>query len=168
MIKPIVLDSGPLGALAHPRRNTDIAAWLDGVLAAGVVVYLPEIIDYDVRRGLLAAHMTRSVRRLDQLKEVLTYLPLTTATMLEAASLWAQARQRGQSVADPKELDGDVILAAQAQQVGAMVAIENVGHLGPVCRSQKLESHCCGCNRIPELKEVSFPPSLRQRLRPNV
>jgi len=99
------------------------------VLAAGVVVYLPEIIDYEVRRGLLAAHMTRSVRRLDQLKEALTYLPLTTATMLEAASLWAQARQRGQSVADPKELDGDVILAAQAQQVGAMVATENVGHL---------------------------------------
>jgi len=129
VIKPIALDSGPLGALVHPRRNIDIATWLDGVLAAGVVVYLPEIIDYEVRRGLLAAHMTRSVRRLDQLKEALTYLPLTTATMLEAASLWAQARQRGQSVADPKELDGDVILAAQAQQVGAMVATENVGHL---------------------------------------
>jgi hypothetical protein len=56
VIKPIALDSGPLGALAHPRRNIDIAAWLDGVLAAGVVVYLPEIIDYEVRRGLLAAH----------------------------------------------------------------------------------------------------------------
>jgi hypothetical protein len=27
-------------------------------------------------------------------------------------------------------LDGDVILAAQAQQVGAMVATENVAHLG--------------------------------------
>jgi hypothetical protein len=65
VIKPIALDSGPLGALAQPRRNIDIAAWLDGMLAAGVVVYLPEIIDYEVRRGLLAAHMTRSVRRLD-------------------------------------------------------------------------------------------------------
>lgn len=129
MIKLIALDSGPLGALAHPRRNIDIAAWLDRVLAAGGIVYLPEIIDYEVRRGLLAANMTRSVRRLDQLKAVLTYLPLTTTTMLEAAHLWAQARQRGQSVADPKELDGDVILAAQARQVGAMVATENVGHL---------------------------------------
>ena len=106
MIQPIALDSGPLGALAHPRRNTDIAAWLDRVLAAGGIVYLPEIIDYEVRRGLLAANMTRSVRRLDQLKAVLTYLPLTTTMMLEAAHLWAQARQ-----------------------VGAMVATENVGHL---------------------------------------
>ena len=129
MINAIALDSGPLGALAHPRRNIPIATWLDGMLEAGVVVYHPEIIDYEIRRGLLAANMTRSFRRLDQFKDVLTYLPLTTATMLDAATLWAQARQRGRSVADPKELDGDVILAAQARQVGAIVATENVGHL---------------------------------------
>ena len=115
--------------MAHPRRNTDVADWLDRILTAGVIVYLPEIIDYEVRRGLLAANMIRSIRRLDQLKSVLTYLPLTTATMLDAAHLWALARRRGQTVADPKELDGDVILAAQALRVGAMVATENVGHL---------------------------------------
>ena len=129
MIKAIALDSGPLGALAHPRCNLDIAAWLDAILATGVIVYLPEIIAYEVRRGLLAAQMVPSVRRLDQLKDVLTYLPLTTAMRLEAAQLWAEARRRGQSVADPKALDGDVILAAQARQVGALVATENVGHL---------------------------------------
>ena len=43
LIKPVALDSGPLSAPSPcPRRNIDIAAWLDGVLAAGVVVYLPE------------------------------------------------------------------------------------------------------------------------------
>lgn len=31
--------------------------------------------------------------------------------------------------ADDKELDGDVILAAQAEQADALVATENVGHL---------------------------------------
>jgi hypothetical protein len=31
--------------------------------------------------------------------------------------------------ADDKELDGDVILAAQAEQAGALVAAENIGHL---------------------------------------
>jgi len=31
--------------------------------------------------------------------------------------------------ADPKELDGDVILAAQALQVGGAIVTENVGHL---------------------------------------
>lgn len=129
MIKAIALDSGPLGALAHPRRNIDIAEWLDGVLEAGGTVYLPEIIDFEVRRGLLAANMTRSIRRLDQLKAALEYVPLTTAMMLDAATLWAQARQQGRMVADPKELNGDVILAAQARAVGAIVATENIGHL---------------------------------------
>jgi predicted nucleic acid-binding protein len=69
------------------------------------------------------------VQRLDQLKAALTYLPLTTTTMLRAAELWADARRRGTPTADPKELDGDVILAAQALQVGGLVVTENVGHL---------------------------------------
>ena len=49
--------------------------------------------------------------------------------MLRAAELWADARRRGKPTADPKELDADVILAAQAIEAGAIVATENVGHL---------------------------------------
>jgi hypothetical protein len=49
--------------------------------------------------------------------------------MLRAAALWAQARRRGRPTADPKELDCDVILAAQALEVGAMVVTDNIGHL---------------------------------------
>ena len=49
--------------------------------------------------------------------------------MLRAAELWADARRRGRSTADPKELDADVILAAMALEAGATVATENVGHL---------------------------------------
>ena len=129
MIETIALDSSPLGRLVHPRLNAEISDWLDDALAAGSTVYIPEIIDYEVRRGLLAAGMTRSIRRLDELKQVLFFLPLNSATMLDAANLWALARQQGKAVADPKELDGDVILAAQARQVGAVVITENIGHL---------------------------------------
>jgi len=129
VIEAIALDASPLGRLVHPRLNTDISAWIDEVLDAGIIVYIPEIIDYEVRRGLLAAGMTRSVRRLDEFKQALEYLPLETSVMLEAADLWAQARRQGRSVADPKELDGDVILAAQALQADAVVITENMGHL---------------------------------------
>ena len=129
MIEAIVLDSGPVGRLVHPRLNTEVSAWLDGLLAAGVTVYLAEIVDYEVRRGLLAANMARSLHRLDQFKAALPFLPINSDVMLEAAELWANARRGGYSVADPKELDGDVILAAQAKEVGAIVATENVGHL---------------------------------------
>ncbi len=74
------------------------------------------------------------MRRLDQLKAVLPYAKITTEVMLKAAELWAEARRSGQPTSDPKALDGDVILAAQALLAGeggdeVVVATTNVGHL---------------------------------------
>ena len=131
MIRSLVLDTGILGSIAHPRPNRDIVEWLDGALRAGSIVVLPEIADYEFRRNFLLEGMTKSLQRLDQLKIVFTYLPLTTTMMLKAAELWAMARKRGKPTADLKELDADVILAAQALELGsnAVVVTENVGHL---------------------------------------
>lgn len=129
MISVVVLDSGPLGMIAHPRPNRDIIEWLNRLLAAGATVIVAEVIDYEVRRNLLLHGLTASVARLDQLKRSLSYLPLNTDVMLSAAELWADARRQHQPTADPKELDIDVILAAQARQVGGVVVTDNVGHL---------------------------------------
>lgn len=90
---------------------------------------LSAIADYELRRSLLLEGLTRSSARLDELEATLTYLPLTTEVMLEAAELWADARKRGLPTADQNELDGDAILAAQAIQSGAVAATDNVGHL---------------------------------------
>ena len=48
--------------------------------------------------------------------------------------MWAESRQAKLPTADPKELDGDVILAAQGLLVGeggeeVVIATTNVGHL---------------------------------------
>jgi predicted nucleic acid-binding protein len=87
-----------------------------------------------VRRELLRAGLLRSVYRLDNLKQTLEYIPIQTDAILLAASLWAEARQTGQPTADPKALDGDVILSAQArllceETTEAIVATTNVAHL---------------------------------------
>ena len=131
MTRSLVLDTGVLGGIAHPRPNQDIVAWLAGELRTGAIVVVPEIADYELRRNFLLEGLTVSIQRLDQLKIVLTYLPLDTKAMLKAAELWAIARKLGKPTADPKELDGDVILAAQALEMGsnAVVVTENVGHL---------------------------------------
>ncbi len=129
MNEPVLLDSGPLGRIAHPRRNLEIVSWLEATMDADIPVILPEIADYEVRRSFLLENLTRSIERLDALKATLIYLPLTTDTLLQAAEFWAEGRRRGRPTADPRELDGDVILAAQAHQVGGIVITENVGHL---------------------------------------
>ena len=85
-----------------------------GLLVRGVEVFIPEIADYEVRRELLRAGKTAGVMRLGELQKVFTYLPITTSVMRRAAALWAAARNQGRPTADPKALDGDVILAAQA------------------------------------------------------
>jgi predicted nucleic acid-binding protein len=97
-------------------------------------VYVPESADYEVRRELILAGKTRGIHRLNLLKQKFEYLPITTAAMLRAAELWAETRRIGQPTADPKRIDFDTILAAQAQILSAMsgevvVATSTVGHL---------------------------------------
>jgi hypothetical protein len=62
--------------------------------------------------------------------------------MLKAAELWADSRKKGQPTCDPKELDCDVILAAQALSVSvkAIVATNNIGHLGRFVEARKWQS----------------------------
>ena len=132
-----MLDSGVLGALAHPRANAQLALWLERTLASGTQIIIPEIADYEVRRSLLLEHLSKSLTRLDQLKAVLAYQPINTDTMLKAAELWAETRRQGRPTADPKALDGDVILAAQALQAGAVVVTDNVGHLATLVEAQR-------------------------------
>jgi len=83
----IVLDTGPLGKICHPRPNREIADWLERLLREGALIYIREIADYEVRRELIRAGLQESVNRLDRLKSVLNYLPINTDVMLKAAEL---------------------------------------------------------------------------------
>jgi predicted nucleic acid-binding protein len=128
----VLLDAGPLGMVAHPRPAEEILTWLALLLDGGVQVLVPEIADYEVRRELLRARLTKSIRRLDQLKATLGFLPITSDAMLKAAEFWAETRSRGRPTAHEKSLDADAILAGQAatlsgQEVG--VATANPRHL---------------------------------------
>ena len=137
MARHILLDSSPLSALCLPPKNPVLVAilqWTTSCIAAGHRFYVPEVIDYELRRELLRAGKTDSVARLDRLKAIFRYLPLTTGAMLCAADLWATARRNGIPTGDPKRLDIDVILAAQALTLATppndiIVATSNVSHI---------------------------------------
>ena len=130
-----MLDSGPVGMITNPKitpPNVACARWFQGLLNRGVTIYLPEIVDFEVRRELLRAQKPTGIQRLDELADVVQYLPLTTEAMRQAAGFWAQARQQGRPTASDTALDADVILAAQACGVGVdgvVVATTNPNHL---------------------------------------
>jgi predicted nucleic acid-binding protein len=134
----VILDSSPLGLVTQKAgKSVEVDAcrqWLQDLLANGIRVYMPEIADYEVRRELIRAGQTTGVARLNSLKVMTRYLPITTDVMLMAADLWARARNAGVTTADRHALDGDVIVAAQALSLGLgsaelVVATRNVKHL---------------------------------------
>lgn len=125
----IVLDTGPLGRIIHPRANPEISRWFGELLSSEHIIIIPEIADYELRRNLILEGFEQSIQRLDQLEANLFYLPIETSVVRKAAQLWAEARKLGKPTADPKELDGDVLLAAQTLSVDGVIATENVGHL---------------------------------------
>jgi predicted nucleic acid-binding protein len=137
MSRHILLDSSPLGLLSNPASTADVIAitrWSVACLGAGHHLYVPEVIDYELRRELLRAGKTNSIAALDGLKTLFDYIPITTSSMLRAADLWAHSRRIGIPTGDPKKLDIDVILAAQAltlpvSPVNLIVATSNISHI---------------------------------------
>lgn len=135
MIQVVLLDSGLIGLITNPNQSPASIActnWIQTISAAGIRVIIPEITDYEVRRELLRSNKVKGIKRLDELIELVEYLPLSTAAMRQAAMFWAEARQQGQPTAGDKTIDGDMILVAQAITLGipnVIIATTNLGHL---------------------------------------
>jgi predicted nucleic acid-binding protein len=141
MSRVILLDTGPLGMISHPRPNRAIVEWVRDLLQSGAEILIPEIADYEVRRELLRARKAKGVKRLDELKVTMGYVPLTTEAMLQAAEFWAQARRRGQPTAKDAAPDGDAILAGQAATLDTgtgelVIATTNTKHLSRFARAE--------------------------------
>jgi hypothetical protein len=99
----VLLDAGPLGMITNPRSSPENEAcknWLASLAYNSVEIVIPEIADYEVRRELLRAGKERGLGRLDALKGMLRYAPITTLVMLRAAEFWATARKMGRQSAD--------------------------------------------------------------------
>lgn len=130
----VLLDAGPLGMITNPKSSPENEACKEWLVSKGVNIVIPEIADYEVRRELLRAGKDRGLGRLEALKGMLEYAPITTPVMLKAAQFWATARRLGRQSADDASLDADMILAAQAATLDresdeAVIATTNVRHL---------------------------------------
>jgi predicted nucleic acid-binding protein len=140
----ILLDAGPLSLISNPKESglaLQCNQWLQALLLNDYRVLVPEITDYEVRRELLRANKVKGIQRLNSVKTALGYIPITTEIMLQAAQLWAIARNQGQPTADDKALDADVILAATAlvlanQWNETIIATSNVKHLARFTSAQ--------------------------------
>jgi hypothetical protein len=134
----VFLDAGPLGLITNPKRTPDTIAtarWVFDMEAAGHRCLVPAIADYEVRRELVRAGKALGIGRLNVFNAASPnrFVSVTDTALLLGADLWARARNAGTAPADPKELDGDVLIVAQALDTGLapsdfIIATVNVGH----------------------------------------
>jgi predicted nucleic acid-binding protein len=105
----VILDTTPLGLLTqrpgHIGGDT-CRAWYASLTAAGHRFFVPEIVDYELRRKMRQADNINAISRLDGFVSIDSdrYLPLTTPAVRLAADLWAQARRTGHVTAPPEAL----------------------------------------------------------------
>ena len=146
----ILLDSGPLGIATNPKEpplTTEFLLWAAGHLRQGHTFLVPAMADYEVRRELTRLGKIASLEELDRWNgaPVDRYLALTDFALKRAAELWAEVRNQGLVTADPKELDCDALIAAQAleyqelhdlSEAEVVVATTNVGHLSRFVRAE--------------------------------
>lgn len=135
----LLLDNNILSRVLRPELNenkpvADAISRLQG--NPKLRIYVPEIIDYELRRKLLhLGYRQRQTRKwarealfgLDKWVSI-GYIPLTTKALRLAADIWAQTRASGQLRGPEDRLDVDVILAAQARQAGGYILTTNEKH----------------------------------------
>lgn len=139
MALTIFLDTGPLGILTNPKYpplTLSALTWAREMMIAGHRFVVPAIADFEVRRELERAGKMEGLEELDVWNSARPdrFLPLTSSALRLGAKLWAQARNAGMPTADMKELDCDVLIAAQALDMGLettdfVIATVNVRHL---------------------------------------
>jgi predicted nucleic acid-binding protein len=139
----VFVDSGVLGILTNPNKfgeARDCEQWLYSLLSKGVYVCSSDICDFEVRRGLVLALRNKpefnGIQNLDEIREIIDFLPINSSLLRQAAHLWASARSQGIPTADNKSLDVDIIISAHWQVLKenfpgryVVVATTNVKHL---------------------------------------
>ena len=138
MARRLFLDTGPLGLVTHPRVAESANQKIRALCEHDFDPSVPDVCDYELRRELIRAGKEEGRIRLDQLIKVFGMINVTPDIWRQAAQLWARARNQGRPTADPKALDADVILAAEALAHDAVVLTTDPGDLGALIGADRV------------------------------
>ena len=117
---PYLLDTNVVTQLL--KRTPSVVEKYRRALELGEQVYFSAVVYYEIKRGLLHLGAARKLRQLDEeFKDVLDWASVSDATWDRAASLWVECRRQGR----PHDDDGDLLIAAQAHLLGAVVVTRN-------------------------------------------
>ncbi len=141
MSRVVFLDSGPLGEVTKIHPSNDAIRWVNFVKEKRIALRIAEIIDYELRRELTLQGLRgeinsyKSIRNLNKYRQTKQFLPLdSSVTLTDACDIWADLRFNNKGTADIKNIDVDVILAAQVLSLKnkfneIIIVTDNVEHI---------------------------------------
>jgi predicted nucleic acid-binding protein len=123
----LLLDTNLLRRLCHPSGHKDVQSWYRGWinhgLAGGDVEFvISAVADYELRRGYMYALGRRndarqSLSQLDELCGLWEVQQISPRNLRDAAAMWADARRKGTPTASDRDVDWDILIAAQAKEL---------------------------------------------------
>ena len=113
----ILLDTGVLGKICHKNISIGTIKVLKYLEQQKIGLRVPEICDYEIRRNLILENLDKSIRKLNKFRKTDRLIFFNSDTMMIASEIWAEIRKQGNPTENKDNLDGDVILAAQACQL---------------------------------------------------
>jgi predicted nucleic acid-binding protein len=117
---PYLLDTNVVTQLL--KRSPRVVERYRRAPELGAQIYFSAVVYYEIKRGLLHLGAAKQLQQLDEeFKNVLYWGPVSDATWDRAAHLWAECRRQGK----PHDDDGDLLIAAQAYVLGAVVVTRN-------------------------------------------
>ena len=116
----VFLDTNILSIVTRPgnqSETSDCKRWYQTLLIRGARIVTSEICEYEERRGLVQQSFelgenVGGLQELDNLREVIEFLPVTADVWRAGAQVWAESINQSMPMTDPKRLDADSIICA--------------------------------------------------------
>ena len=141
-----LLDTNLLKRVCHPTAHPDVRAWLDAWLdyaqrAVEIEIIVSAVADYELRRGYLSEinrkeDERKALERLDHYCALLGVQQVSAKNFRDDATMWADARRKGKLTASDRDVDWDILIAAQAKEMSeqadgmrVVVVTDNAKHL---------------------------------------
>ena len=112
------------------QDNEKINEQVDLVTKNGHALIIPAVVDYEIRRGLLAKNYLKKLSKFEQLQQVIRVGEFDLPVWRKAAEIYAALSKQGKPIGT--NFDGDVFIAAYCVINGYTLVTNNKEHFGRI------------------------------------
>lgn len=109
------------------KGNKEIFSKLSDLASNDHIISIPNIVYYEIKRGLLASGSTSKLNRFVSFANALGIVELKTSTLDIAAQIYSDLKKAGTLIEDD-----DIIIGASALENNAILVTNNERHLGRI------------------------------------